>query len=446
MPTRGAERKSRLSAGQASAVLALAAASWGGVWWWQSHQAPAGADKHLEAGWLRYREGRIEQAESEWLEAVRISPKDDTAWEALGDLYLASGQWEPARKAYVVVAQLSKSKPHLWTKLASATVRMGDAAGARAAVDAALQSDPDDVEALNILSTLLMRAQESRQRTEVLQHLARLKPDDPAVLTKAADALMIARRYPEAKPLIDRILTLDPRSSVALSMRGAVIFKQETSPSGVQRALSDFRTAIALKPDNWVARWYLGRCYLRLNQPRQALEELRTVDAARPPDRSYMLDLAAAYQQSGQEKLAAVTREQFAAAERQGHAISELRSRRAASPNDFDANLQLGLRLLTSPYPAEVEDALQAALKLRPKDPQAQKAMRDLEADYARSLLQGLQNLHARKGMLALQHLSRALQLRPLDPRTRKAVEELAAALRISFYEAQLQLERLPQS
>jgi tetratricopeptide (TPR) repeat protein len=410
---------------------------------WQSRQEVPVADNHLELGWQRYREGRTSEAENEWLEAVRLSPKDITSWQALGDLYLSKGQWEPALKAYSVIAKLNKDTPDLWTKIARAEVRMGNASGARQAVEISLKKNPNDVEALNILSTLYLRAEESRNRTEVLQRLAKLKPDDVAVLTKAADALMIARRYAEAKPLVERILALNPQSSTALSMRGALIFNQESSPASMQRAITDFRAALNAQPSNWVARWYLGRCYLRQNKVKEALAELEKVDAVHPGNKRYLTDLAAAYQRDGQEKRAVATNERFASEERAVHDITELRSRLNAAPNDFESSLRLGQLLLASRKPDGALERLQTALKLRPKDARVQQALRSLEADYKRSLDAGLQSLRARKGEPALQNLSRVLQLKPQDPRTKKAIEELAAALRIDFYQAVRQLERV---
>lgn len=419
--------------------------AWGGVLWWQSRQPVSPVESHLEAGLRFFQAGRGAEAESEWLRAIEIDPKNATAWEVLGNYYLASSQWDPALKAYGVVATLNPTTPRLWTKMARAEANTGDSKGARLHVNAALQSDPDDVEALSILTTLLHRAGESGQRVEVLLRLVKIKPDDVTILNKTADALMMRRRYKEAAPLIDHLISLDSASSSAYSMRGAIAFNQDASSASLKKATTDFQKSIALNSANWVARWYLGRSYLRLNQPAPAIQALKLVDEMRPSDKNYLNDLATAYQLGGQPKQAAAVRQRFALAERQDHAIRELRSRLAAAPDDFDTTLKLGLLLLRSKNPDGAEDLLQKALKLKPHDAVTQRALRDLDADYRQQLQQGLKSLKAKQIQPAVISLSRMLQLRPYDQRTRAAVQQLSVVSGIGFYQTVAELERLAQ-
>lgn len=434
-----------MNARHAVPLIAAALLSWGGVWWWNAHQPASPVVSHLETGWAQYRVGRLEGAEKEWLRAVELDPKNAEAWEVLGDYYLATGQPEPAQRAYAVVARLNPQTPHLWTKMARLAVGVGDGASGRRLVEEALKRDANDVEALNILSTLLARSNEPRPRVEILQRLAKLRPDDVTVLTKTADALSRFRRYDEAAPLVERILKLDPRASAAYAMRGAAAYDRDTSEASMRQAVADFQQAIALSPANWVARLYLGRCYLRLQQPQQALDQLKRVDAMAPADKTYLNDLANAYQRSGQVAQAATLRRRFAEAAREKHDVEELQQRLGSEPNNFQTNLRLGQLLLRRKNPSGAAELLDRALKLRPQDAAAQKAVRALDSAYAQSLSTGLKALGQRNKPQAMLHLARALQLRPRDARTQNAIQSFAAASGVSFSQALSALEHLSQ-
>lgn len=439
------EHRPTLEIRHAIFCIVLAGLAWLGIWWWNYHQTTSPVEKHLEAGLRLFQNGQGAAAESEWLRAIEIDPKNATAWETLGNYYLSTGHWESSLKAYSVVAALNPKAHRLWTKVARAEANIGNAAEAHRHVDVALKSDPDDVEALSLLTTLLQREGESAKRVEVLLHLVKLQPKDVTVLNKTADALMMRRRYKEAAPLVDQLLSLSPNSSSAYAMRGAIVFNNDASTNSLQEATADFQKAVELNKNNWVARWYLGRSFLRLNQPQKAIGELKFVDLMNPSDKSYLNDLATAYQLNGYAKQATATRERFAIAERQMQAIRELRSRLAAAPNDFKTNFQLGLLLLQSKNPDGAEDLLKKALQLKPHDKATQQALLTLDKDYQQNLQRSLLYLNAKNLNHALPLLARVLQLRPQDERTKSAVQQLSVASGVGFYQTVSELEQIAQ-
>ena len=437
------ENLSGLTFRHVAVLLVAAVALWAGVWWWQGQQQPPAAQVHLEAGYEALQAGKGSLAESEWMRAVEIEPKNLLAWQALGDFYLSTRQVSEAQQAYSVVAKLQPETPKIWSRLARTDAALGDTMAARAHVDEALKRDPDDVNALNIYSTLLLRVGNTDKRGEVLQHLAKLQPDNVTIITKAADDLMRRRRYDEAAPLVERLLQLQPDSSAAYAMRGAATFERNTKPEVLRAAMKDFQKAVDLNADNWVARWYLGRGYLRLNQPQEALRELKAVDVMGPADKNYLNDLAVAYQRTGDAERAATLRRQFAVAEQEQHKITELSKRLALGPDDFETNLQLGLLLLRSQNAGDATALLNKALALKPQDARAQQAVRELESVYEQSLRAGLQAVEQKNQAQAINHLARAFALRPEDARTNQAIQKLAALAGASYEQALFAVERL---
>ena len=423
-------------------LLVAAAVLWAGVWW-QAQQRSTAAQVHLELGYEALKASKGSLAESEWMKAVEIEPKNLLAWQALGDFYLSTKQMNEAQQAYSVVAKLQPETPKIWSRLARADVALGDSMAARAHVGEALKRDADDVNALNIYSTLLLRVGNTEKRGEVLQHLAKLQSDNVTIVTKAADDLMRRRRYDEAAPLVKRLLQLQPDSSAAYAMRGAATFERNTKPEALRAAMQDFQKAVALNAANWVARWYLGRGYLRLNQTKEALRELKAVDAMGPADKNYLNDLAVAYQRNGDAALAATLRRQFADAEQEQHKITELTKRLALEPNDFDTNLQLGVRLLRSQKAGDATPLLNKALSLKPQNAEAQQAVRALEDSYEQSLSAALQAIAQKNQPQAINHLARSFALRPDDARTVAAVQKLATLAGVTYAQALFAIERL---
>ncbi len=437
------ESPSGLTFRHVAILLVAAIVLWAGVWWWQSQQKLPAAQLHLEAGYEALQAGKGSLAESEWIKAVEVEPKNLLAWQALGDFYLSTRQMAQAQQAYAVVAKLEPETPKIWSRLARADAALGDSVAARLHVDEALKRDADDVNALNIYSTLLLRSGNTEKRGEVLQHLAKLQPDNVTIVTKAADDLMRRRRYEEAAPLVERLLQLQPDSTSAYAMRGAMAFERSVKPEALRAAMKDFQKAIELNAANWVARWYLGRAYLRLNQNAAALRELKAVDAMGPADKNYLNDLAVAYQRTGDATQATALRRQFATAEQEQHKITELTKRLALEPDNFETNLQLGLLLLRSKNAGDASPLLNKALSLKPQNARAQQAVGELNTTYEQNLAAGLKALSEKNQAQAISHLSRAFALRPDDARTEQAIQKLAALAGASYEQALFAIERL---
>jgi tetratricopeptide (TPR) repeat protein len=109
---------------------------------------------------------------------------------------------------------------------------------------------------------------------------ARLASVRESVLTGAGSA-------PETVAILQQILADDPRQAEAHFLLGILYTRSDTLDLAAE-GISELRQALALAPDNILARLHLGRAYLDSGRTRRAQEELQEA-VARDPRRPDLL-------------------------------------------------------------------------------------------------------------------------------------------------------------
>src|SRR5207247_7584817 len=117
------------------------------------------------------------------------------------------------------------------------------------------------------VNALYLRGEMSRS-LGYLRRLVRVEPDYPALQYMLAETLSDTYAYREARPVLERILRLDPNNSDAYAQLGIGWIDDTSAPDHLQRAEKALRKSIELSPLNSEARLALGRLYLKENQPR----------------------------------------------------------------------------------------------------------------------------------------------------------------------------------
>jgi tetratricopeptide (TPR) repeat protein len=405
----------------------LAVVAWGGVWWWQARYAPV--NRHIESGRQYLQSGREVDAEREWRQAVRLDPDNAAAWELLGDYYFGAASWKSALEAYRQVERIEPNNPGIHSRLANTSVHAGDMQVAQESALRALQRDPNNVDALYILANLLAGSQlDDKLQLEYLQRLVKLKPDNVEYLARAADLLILERRYSDAKPLVEKILQLDPNFAPAYGMRGAVALQGESSTEALKVAEDSFKKALEFAPGDHLSRRFLAKAYLRQGKTAEAIAQLEQVDRSQPRDKTYLQELASAYQKAREVEKAAQARRRYATSEKQKNEINELQAVVSSDPADFKSTLKLVELLLSTDYPEGAEKHLGKALKLRPNDARAKAAARQLERLYLQHLKSADAALSKGDTENAGWHLSVAYILRPADQRVQSAIQKVSDA------------------
>ena len=99
------------------------------------------------------------------------------------------------------------------------------------------------------------------------------KPADPNYTR--AKAMIEARDYANALPLLQQVVTKDPRNADAYHRMGFATRKSGNASGSLQY----YQQALAIDPRHLGAHEYIGEAYLMLDQPAQAEQHLARLDS-----------------------------------------------------------------------------------------------------------------------------------------------------------------------
>ncbi len=295
---------------------------------WQAAQqalqlAPLQSDTHSTLGFVRLREGRIEQARAHLREAISLSVDNDYAVNALSDLD-TSLQEQRATLAFVreellrqvshgdgllafqerartvmepqellaVLQQAHAQRPDLWQAwlvLALQQARMGAAEQALALLGEATERFPLlprlHVELANQL-LLLGRREEARERA---RQALQINPAWPVAVRLYVDSVLDeGERLERAHEVLAPALRRMPRNAELRALHGWVLWRQEQQAE----AEAEVRSALAADPGYAWAWDLLQHFGQRTGRPDLAAEVAETLVQQRPGDAGAWLRLA----------------------------------------------------------------------------------------------------------------------------------------------------------
>ena len=265
---------------------------------------------------LRLAHGNSEAAFKDFGEAVRVGPRDYSAWfnraeaywrlgrrdEALADYrkVLSSnlddarfamavadrfaGQllWSEAIEAYTKAAALSRGAAPLVSR-ARAWEALKDAKAAMRDLDAAVKAEPASAAAWSARGLLELELGQEEQALADLSHAVKLDPKAPGV--RVARGRFYARLGKSALALDDfnAALASDPKLADAYNNRGA-LYANALNDS--DKALSDIVAAVTLEPGNFDFQFNLGMLRMRARLYHKAIEAFTTaLNLKGPPSR-----------------------------------------------------------------------------------------------------------------------------------------------------------------
>jgi tetratricopeptide (TPR) repeat protein len=131
----------------------------------------------------------------------------------------------------------------------------------------ALALDPDNLEALTNLGTLVSDLGRSEESLALYDRALHVRPDDPAVLNNRGNALRSLGRVAEAEQAIRRALVLDPEYANAYSNLAAVL----VDTGRAAEAIPIFRRALEIDPELAAGYSNLGNAYFAVGDVENAL-------------------------------------------------------------------------------------------------------------------------------------------------------------------------------
>jgi protein O-GlcNAc transferase len=214
-----------------------------------------------------HQQGRLEEAEGLYLQALRQQPDLFEARHLLGVLRGQQGRYE---EALGLVAAALEARPDAVGALANYGLilhKLGRHAEALAGFDRALAIRSDNAEALSNRGNALAALGRTAEALASYDRALAVRPDYPEALNNRGLALQALGRHDEALKSCVRALMLRPDYAEAHYNRGNALARL----ARYEEALRSYDAAIALKPDYAEAYDNRGNALVELKRHEQAL-------------------------------------------------------------------------------------------------------------------------------------------------------------------------------
>jgi tetratricopeptide (TPR) repeat protein len=146
---------------------------------------------------------------------------------------------------------------------------MKDTNGAIRELRAAVQVNPREPNVHFALGYLLWTQGHTAEAAQEFQAELKNIPGHNQATLYLADSYIQMNRTEDARPLLEALVKMSPTSSMGHLDLGIV----NAEAGHKQEALGEFKTAIALKPDQVNAHWRLGRLYRSMGKTAEANAE-----------------------------------------------------------------------------------------------------------------------------------------------------------------------------
>jgi tetratricopeptide (TPR) repeat protein len=244
----------------------------------------------LNLGLAYYKKGDLRDAAPLFAQVQTQRPHDAQAAILLGDCDLKLGLAPDALKLLQPLESENAANPDLQYLLGEVEIAVGKPReGAERLNKLALATNSADAYA--IAGTAWMKVNEFEQARTALDAAAKLNPDLPGIFGQAALAHDKTGDQAGAEPLFREALKRNPQDFESNLYLGAILYKRRQ----VDEALPFLTRALALKPDDTMARYELGMWNSTAGKYAEAVKELETVVQKDPDWLQPHLELATLY-------------------------------------------------------------------------------------------------------------------------------------------------------
>ena len=229
------------------------------------------------------------------LGACRSSLEKADAYESLYDRQMARGAYPAALQSIRQAISYDDTTSRRYIKLAELQMQMGAPVGAINAYQAALDLQPDNIEALRNLAVLTVRVGQFDQARRYIDPLLALSANDPAGLLASGFLALGERRYQDAIGLSDQVVTALPDRAEGYVLKARAL--DGLGHTGQAIDLLEKRAAVAGDPKDLLAQ--LMSFYRRIGDMRGIRSTAIRMMPLFPNDPRYALESARAYAAEG---------------------------------------------------------------------------------------------------------------------------------------------------
>jgi tetratricopeptide (TPR) repeat protein len=245
----------------------------------------------LQEGVQLYRQGRTDEAEGHFLQALKKAPDHPDALYFLGLIRMDRGKPEETLKLMGKAARSNPRFAEAHFVSGSALNTLGRPQEALAAYRRAIAISPEHVNALNHLGNTLRLLGQLKEAIAAYDKAIAAAPNFAAPYSNRGAALAELGDLETALASFDRALALQPDFIDALNNRGGVLQKLNRA----EEAIANYDRALAIKGDFAEALNNRGSALQDLNQHREAVHWHRRALEIRPDNAEAHFNAASAH-------------------------------------------------------------------------------------------------------------------------------------------------------
>jgi tetratricopeptide (TPR) repeat protein len=231
--------------------------------------APNDGDLLLEVGTYKLATGQKEEALKLLQHCARILPRDGDAQYYLAQAYHLNGQDDQALGAIRLSLKAEPENPQVWQKYGELLCGAGDC---EAALPWLLKAQRKDATLPRIDYDIALTDTRLRDVAGAAQYAARAvesQPNDVSALQLLADADLKLAKWPEARQAFERILAFKSDDVESLLGLGQCELELKNYPAAVDK----LQLVLRLAPTRLLAHFYLSRAYAGLGKTADAEHE-----------------------------------------------------------------------------------------------------------------------------------------------------------------------------
>jgi len=170
--------------------------------------------KHFDKAQEYIARNELKKAVIELKDVVQLDPKDDTAYEQLGEIYLKLKEHGEAFQSYTRAVSVNPENIKAQLKLGQMLLLGTKTDEARKKADMILEKFPDDVEALGLLAGVQVQEKDFEGGIQTLEKAASVNPDHFNTQLSLGRLLLLKGKPDKAQEHYQKAIALDPSSSV----------------------------------------------------------------------------------------------------------------------------------------------------------------------------------------------------------------------------------------
>ena len=345
------------------AVFAVVAIGLGFLTWRRNQDYRR--NPHFSLGIALQREGRVQEAISQFEQAQRFNPDDAEAHFNLGTALEKDGRLPEAMEQYEQAVQINPDYAEAHNNLGVALARLGRVPEAMQHYERALAVNPDHAGAHENLGNALLELGEMPEAIGQYEQALRLQPDSAAAHYNLGVVLVRLGRMQEAVAQCEQALRLRPDYAEAHYNLGVALMELGRVPE----AITQWEDALRLKPDYAAAHYNLGIALVRLGKVSAAIAHWEQALQLKPDYAEAHFNLGVALVFLGKSP----------------EAIAQWEQALRINPDYAEAHYNLGIALEQAGRVPEAIAHWERVLQIKPDYAEARKRLATFQTGPARS-------------------------------------------------------------